>query len=179
MEMESYQVRLAKNEDLEKVLSLYRQASLFLKKHNVDQWQNGYPNQQTFFEDLEKESLYILCNDVEIIGVASILSENDNNYDEIYDGKWLQEGPYVCIHRITVDTMYKGVGNAKLFIDKAVELATKLGYASIRIDTHPDNIAMRKFLKRQGFTKCGTIYLETSDLRIGYEKLLEESHEVE
>lgn len=170
MEMETYQIRQATEEDLKEVLELYRQAAEFLKEHNVDQWQNGYPNQQTFFDDLDKESVYVLCNEEKVIGVATILDEIDHNYDVIDEGQWLQDGPYVCIHRITVDNSFKGAGLANLFIEKSIDIANEKGYASIRIDTHPDNLTMRKFLKRQGFTKCGNIYLETKELRLGYEK---------
>lgn len=172
MEMETHQIRLAQSEDLEKVSMLYNQASLFLKQHNIDQWQNGYPNERTFADDLSKDSLYVLIHDTDIIGVATILDEVDHNYDVIHEGQWLQEGLYICIHRITVDNPYKGLGLAKLFIDKAVELAINRGFSSIRIDTHPDNQVMRKFLKRQGFMNCGSIYLENKDLRIGYEKII-------
>ncbi len=170
--METHQIRRATKEDLEEVLQLYRQAAEFLKKHNVDQWQNGYPNQQTFFDDLTKESIHVLCNKERVIGVATILDEIDHNYDVIEKGQWLQDGPYVCIHRITVDNSFKGAGHAKLFIEKSIDIANAKGYASIRIDTHPNNSIMRKFLKRQGFIKCGNIYLETNELRLGYEKII-------
>ena len=42
---------------------------------------------------------------------------------------------------------------------------------SIRVDTHNDNILMRKVLDRLGFSLCGTIYLENGDPRIAYERV--------
>ena len=41
----------------------------------------------------------------------------------------------------------------------------------LRIDTHEDNLVMQHVLEKNGFTKCGIIYLESGDPRLAYEKL--------
>ena len=43
----------------------------------------------------------------------------------------------------------------------------------LRIDTHHDNKVMQHVIEKNGFTRCGTIYLltENGDPRIAYEKL--------
>ena len=40
----------------------------------------------------------------------------------------------------------------------------------IRIDTHHQNLSMRKFLSKLGYHACGTVYLENGDKRIAYQK---------
>ena len=52
-----------------------------------------------------------------------------------------------------------------------------LSYASrqcpyIRIDTHRDNVIMRHLLEKHGFRESGTIYIETGDERLAFERML-------
>ena len=42
----------------------------------------------------------------------------------------------------------------------------------IKIDTHRDNKSMQRFLEKQGFTRCGIVYLKDNSERIGFEKLI-------
>lgn len=38
--------------DEEAVLALYREAQAFLAAQGIDQWQDGYPNRETFLADV-------------------------------------------------------------------------------------------------------------------------------
>ncbi len=42
---------------------------------------------------------------------------------------------------------------------------------NIRIDTHKNNIPMQNLLRKNGYTRCGIIYLENGDERIAYQKV--------
>ena len=42
----------------------------------------------------------------------------------------------------------------------------------ISIDTHKDNLIMQKFLSKNGFDRCGIIYVEDGTERIAYQKLV-------
>ena len=48
-------------------------------------------------------------------------------------------------------------------------LENKIGY--IRIDTHEDNYVMQNALAKQGFRRCGIIYVEDGTTRIAYDRL--------
>ena len=41
---------------------------------------------------------------------------------------------------------------------------------NLRIDTHEKNIPMQRCLAKNGFARCGIIYLEDGDPRIAYQK---------
>jgi RimJ/RimL family protein N-acetyltransferase len=43
---------------------------------------------------------------------------------------------------------------------------------NIRIDTHRDNAIMQHLLEKNGFVKCGIIYVEDGSPRIAYQKRL-------
>ncbi|WP_159436164.1 hypothetical protein [Anaerosalibacter sp. Marseille-P3206] len=40
------------------------------------------------------------------------------------------------------------------------------------VESHKENIPMQNFLKKAGFQYCGIIYLENSDKRIAFEKII-------
>lgn len=40
-----------------------------------------------------------------------------------------------------------------------------------RVDTHGDNVIMRRCIERAGFVYCGIIYLLNGDPRLAYQKL--------
>lgn len=46
------------------------------------------------------------------------------------------------------------------------------GLDAVRIDTHRDNHAMQRLLLRNGYVRCGIIYLESGSERIALEKCL-------
>ncbi len=45
------------------------------------------------------------------------------------------------------------------------------GIHSIKIDTHQENLPMRRFLEKNAFQYCGIIYLENGDERMAFERL--------
>lgn len=65
---------------------------------------------------------------------------------------------------------YKGLRLSSTILDNAKALALKNSIHSIKIDTHKDNKAMQRVLKKNNFTYCGIIYLEDNSERIAFEK---------
>ena len=42
--------------------------------------------------------------------------------------------------------------------------------SNIRVDTHADNKTMQRLIEKNGFTKCGTIYVKNGTARIAYQR---------
>ena len=79
------------------------------------------------------------------------------------EGAWLDDKHYGTIHRIASD------GKVKRLFDKCVEFC-KCTTLNLRVDTHNDNYPMQKAIERNGFVKCGTIYmLHDGSPRIAYQ----------
>ena len=166
------QVRLSTVEDLSEITEIVDEAKAYLGSQGIDQWQNGYPNEDSFRNDINNKVNYVLVNDHNVYGTASIIPGLEPTYLKIYKGEWLTKGPYLTIHRIAIRSDHKGQHLAKYFFEYAIKLAKNLSYVSIRIDTHPDNKAMLNLLSDRGFQKTGTIYLENGDLRLAYELII-------
>ncbi|MBR2577641.1 MAG: hypothetical protein IKE38_01800, partial [Erysipelotrichaceae bacterium] len=92
----------------------------------------------------------------------------EETYDVIHEGSWIADVPYVAVHRIAVDNEYKGKGVAEMIFEEL-----KKEYDDIRVDTHEDNLNMRKCLANNGFEYRGIIYLsrssESDNKRLAYE----------
>ena len=66
------------------------------------------------------------------------------------DGRWLDDDPYVTIHRIASSGVERG--SARRCLMWAVSTC-----ANVRVDTHRRNSAMLHILESLGFTRCGVI----------------------
>ena len=162
-------LRLTTTNDLNAVMTIINQAKKYFKEQGINQWQDGYPNENSIINDIDHQEAYVLEINGEIVATAMISKALEPNYNYI-DGKWLQNANYITVHRIAIRNDQKGNGLAKIIMDEAAKLYPKL--PSIRIDTHDDNLSMQHFLTKYGFTHCGTIYLENKETRRGYEKIL-------
>lgn len=159
-------------EDIECVVKLYNQASAYFKENNIDQWQNNYPNKQSLINDIEKGFSFVLEQENTICASMACIPEKDMDYDTIYEGSWLNDEPYLTIHRIVVDNKAKNTGVAHQMMQEAISYAKKLNIDNIRIDTHQDNKAMLRFLEKEGFVYCGVVYIHGVSKRLAFQKEL-------
>ena len=161
----SYQIRHATTEDLPEILQIYAQAREFMRKSgNPHQWAGNHPKEEILRQDIAAQKLHVCVENEQILGVFYYNQGIDPTYLQILCGNWLNDEPYGVIHRIAVGVHGKGV--AAFCFQWALEQCPQL-----RIDTHEDNIPMQKSLTKQGFTKCGIIYLQNGDERIAYHKV--------
>ena len=130
---------------------------------NASQWGNGHPSETLLREDIAQQRLYLCVENEAILGVFCYFFGDDPTYAYVEGGTWLNEAPYGVIHRIAVDVHGKGV--AKFCFDYAFSRCQNL-----KIDTHADNLPMQSALNKNGFIRCGTIYLANGDPRIAYQK---------
>lgn len=165
--------RNSKVEDLEYILNILEEAKIFLKNNGVDQWQNGYPNKEVILNDIKHNESYVLEYENEIIGTTVLSFRGDNNYNKIYEGKWITEKEkYAVIHRIAIKKD-SGIKNIGINIMKHIEnKCIDSNIYSIKIDTHENNKNMQNLLKKLNYKYCGIIYLEDGNKRIAFEKLL-------
>lgn len=163
-------IRHTNMSDLPIVMDFIHQAQNYFKEHGIDQWQDGYPNNESILLDIEKNHSYVL-EDHGIIASMYFAIEDDPCYKEI-DGQWLTHTAYAIIHRIVVSEKHKGKNIASYLLQYAIDQCTHKNIQSIRIDTHQDNLSMQKFLSKHGFEYCGIITLESGAKRLAFEKIL-------
>lgn len=153
-------LRLSTEADLPQIMAIIAQAQAYLASRGVDQWQDGYPDEETMREDIRLRRGYVLADGDSVQGIATIVFDGESSYARIYDGAWRTPEPYACIHRIAVNADARGTGAADALMRGAEDTIRRQGMTGVRIDTHRDNVVMQRMLARNGYSVCGVIYLE-------------------
>ena len=162
-------IRKTTMRDLARVMEIYAYARKFMAQHgNPNQWgPTCWPPEDLIRRDITEGSSYVCENDTGVIlGTFFFVQGTDiePTYREITDGAWLDDSPYGVVHRIASDGSAKGVG--AFCLNWAFEQCGHL-----RIDTHGDNTVMQNLVRKLGFVRCGTIYVEEDDdPRMAFEK---------
>ena len=164
-------IRHANKTDLIDIMVIIEKSKIYMKENKINQWNENYPNEDVFLTDLKENRLYVADIDGKVIGMAVLVLDGDADYKNI-NGKWLSAGKYGVIHRIAVNPDYKSQNVAKNLLDFFENKLKELNYDSIRVDTHKDNKSMLRFIEKNGFQKCGIVYIRKTDERIAFEKLL-------
>lgn len=156
-----YSIRNAELADLKRIEEIYQYARDFMEKNgNPKQWGKTEPPVDVLIQDIERRHLFVVEALDQIHGVFYFYVGEDPTYGYI-EGKWCSDAPYGTIHRIAGD----GSGG---ILKTAVAFAkTKINH--LRIDTHEDNHIMQRAILRQGFHRCGIIYVADGTPRIAYE----------
>jgi len=152
------------------IWEILQQAIEQRRQDGSEQWQNGYPNQQTVYDDITSGYGYVLTNDNLIIAYAAIIFGVEPAYNEIV-GQWLTNGDYVAVHRIATSNAVKGQGVATKLFKLLETLAIGHNVFSIKVDTNFDNIPMLKLLERLEYSYCGEIFFGGAP-RKAFEKVL-------
>ncbi|MGL4362879.1 MAG: GNAT family N-acetyltransferase [Cellulosilyticaceae bacterium] len=165
-------VRKANDSDKQSIVAIIEEAKKLLKSKNIDQWQNGYPNEEIIEEDIKSSKLYVIEEDNKVIATLTMSYNDEKTYDSIYEGQWQYNDYYGVCHRVAVKDGYRSKNVATSFFEKIHDIAKKEGAISMRIDTHPQNLSMQKTLNKIGYKYCGIIFVKDNDMRWAYEKLL-------
>lgn len=144
-------IRTANKNDLSSILSIVEEAKSIMKQDNNDQWDEYYPLEEHFEQDIEKETLFVLEEDSKIYAFIVIDQQQSEWYDEI---EWPvnRNGAYV-IHRLAGSSEYKGA--ATQLFDFAVNMALEHQIHVLITDTFALNKRAQGLFEKFGFTKVG------------------------
>ncbi|MCR8967956.1 GNAT family N-acetyltransferase [Streptococcus zalophi] len=160
-------IRLAFPNEIKDIMAIMAEAKTFLAKSGSNQWQNGYPDEETIIEDILKGQGYVILVDDLIAGYAAVIEGKEPAYEAIYDGKWLnQNQDYITFHRVAVAQSYRGQQIAQTLLEGLVE-----GFEAIdfRCDTHEKNKIMQHILDKLGFSYQGKVPIDGE--RLAYQKI--------
>ena len=90
-----------------------------MKESGIPQWDTSYPRYDHYYKDIQSDGLIKYVVNGEILGVMTILPEDDPPYKTI--DSWLREKSIV-LHRILVHPLHRKKGIAKIFLDYAFEI---------------------------------------------------------
>ena len=162
--------------DIPAVFTIIHQAQNYLKSQQIDQWQNGYPNEHSLAADIDHEYSYVMEENGTIVGTLALIFDPEPTYARIYEGNWKTgHTSYATLHRVAVADQWKGNSIAGKMLAEVEHICHLHHVDSIRMDTHRENISMQRMMQKNGFTYCGIIYLEDGAERLAFERKMNNS----
>lgn len=174
-------LRRAQLQDLPAIMKIIDDAKELLKKNGSPQWQNGYPNQENFTQDIAMQTNWILINDNKVVATATLQLTPEPTYRNITQGQWQQpDEPYATIHRVAISSNYRGQGLSKLLFSNLLTVGQMQGIKNFRVDTHRSNKAMQHIAENFNFKKRGIIKVndQNDPERLAYELNLGSHHKL-
>ena len=150
-------IRNANIHDLNHVMKIIKECTKHMISNNIFQWNDKYPNMETFRQDIINGYLYVLMSSVkEIIGCVSITYEMDDFYRKI---DWISPtAKNIYVHRLAVHPNHQGQGHAKKIMKFIENEGIKNMCESIRLDTFSMNKKNNALYNKIGYKKLGHIY---------------------
>jgi N-acetylglutamate synthase-like GNAT family acetyltransferase len=94
-------IRKAAKKDLSRIIEITKSCAAFMISQNIFQWNEHYPNIETFENDVQNENLYVLELNQKIIGCIVISSFMDDFYSKV---KWTTPNDKnLYLHRLAID----------------------------------------------------------------------------
>ena len=174
-------LRRAQLQDLTAIMKIIDDAKELLKKNGSPQWQNGYPDQETFTQDIVMQTNWILINDNKVVATTTLQLTPEPTYRNITQGQWQQpDEPYATIHRVAISSNYRGQGLSKLLFSNLLTVGQMQGIKNFRVDTHRSNKAMQHIAENFNFKKRGIIKVndQNDPERLAYELNLGSHHKL-
>ena len=158
------EIRQASIKDIESLMEIYDFARNAMQQMgNTNQWINGYPARDVIVNAIENKKQYICLNGADIVGTFYFAIEEDVTYHTIYEGEWLNNESYGVIHRLASNGQVRGIG--RFCLDWCFNQC-----GNIRVDTHHDNLIMQHLFLKNGYQKCGIIFVNNGTARIAFQK---------
>lgn len=154
------EMRTARAEDIDRIMEVYAAAQDYMiASGNPTQWRRTNPARELIEDDVAAGRCRVLTEGGEIHAVAAICGE-DPAYPGIV-GKWLNDEPYIAIHRIASDGRVRGV--FRFVADECKRISD-----NVRVDTHENNRKMRENIAACGFVHCGTVFMADGSPRLAF-----------
>ncbi len=170
MAMSKYRVINATVNDILWIMQAIELCRPILASQQSDQWQGKEPSLKTIQNDVKQKQFYLLKNRNQSIGGAALLSKDDA-YDHLMSGSWLNQDPYIVIHRFFVHPTFHGQKLGKVLLTCIEDLVWASGTQNIRLDTHERNAPMRGLLKSLNYVEVGRVNLPQAGERLVYHKV--------
>jgi hypothetical protein len=169
-------LKKANSTEIEEIMSVIKDGKEFLKQQGINQWQHGLPGCSDVENDIKQETSYVYELDGKIVATA-MLNTYDADYEK-YLTIWTKCNNYLVIHRLAVKKEYRSQGIGHKFMNDIILFAKENSVEYIRIDTHKDNVIMRKYLSKNNFKELDEIKLSIKNSlddkeRIAYELKIE------
>jgi len=163
-------IRKAVLEDLKEIMEIIKQTIVEMHSYNNLQWDDNYPQEEDFINDIQKQDLFVIEKEGKLAGFVCINKVEPIEYSKL---KWTLNESTMIVHRMSVYQAYRrnGIGTELMkFTDK---LASKNNVRYLKTDTYSINPKMNALFIRCGYKFVGEIsFLGKIKPFYCYEKIL-------
>jgi GNAT superfamily N-acetyltransferase len=121
-------IRLAEKKDIDRIMQIIADARESIGRLGIDQWQYGYPTRDIVKEDVLLERGFVVLDGDKICATFALMLHGEPTYKKIYCGAWLSDAEYLALHRIAIESSYRGKGVAEEIIEFLFTGLTKITY---------------------------------------------------
>jgi GNAT superfamily N-acetyltransferase len=137
-------------------MALVRRVIPMMQADGIFQWDDTYPAEQDFADDIKLGQLWVAEQDGTLAGVVAITTDQYPEYAQA--GLDISEEAMVA-HRLAVDPACRGTGVAVALMQQVETVARAKGVSVLRVDTNTQNPATQRLLPKLGYTLAGEIGL--------------------
>ena len=149
--------RKATTTDIKAIMTMIKAVVPLMIASGNNQWDDAYPNEAVFEQDVMLGQLWIAEIDGEIAGVAAITTAQEPEYAQV---GWDINQKAIVIHRLAVNPKFQGKGVAVSLMQQAEKVAIQNQIDCLRVDTNSMNKATQKLFPKLGYVFVGEITLE-------------------
>lgn len=162
--------RMAENADMKEIMTLVQQATFAMEAGGIHQWDERYPMEEDFLEDLSQGNLYVGVKEAQIAVIFTLNSFCDEEYVK---GTWMYpEEEFCVIHRLCVHPKFQNQGIAKRTLQYIEELLLDRGIQCVRLDVFRENPYAVNLYLHQGYSKVGQVTWRKGDFYLMEKKLV-------
>jgi Sortase and related acyltransferases len=145
-------IRQADFSDLEAIMKIVEAVRQEMHIQGNEQWDENYPRETDFLNDIQKKELYVNETDGLISGFLCINYIEPEEYARI---KWSSNQTPMILHRMAVGTEFRNRGIALMLLQFAEQLAQNNGVYYLRSDTNSSNLKMNALFQKTGYVFVG------------------------
>jgi len=150
------QFRLARKEDLSRLLDMYREIRTEMDRNGITIWDDYYPF-QLLKDDINKERLYLLEREGDFL---SVLAMTDSNPGE-RAVEWADSnGKAAYIERFGTNVKYRRKGIGYAMLQYAMTEAQEKGFNYLRLFSAAQNDPAMRLYKKAGFNQMSGEFLD-------------------
>tara|TARA_R100000750_G_scaffold52641_1_gene37869 strand:- start:343 stop:861 length:519 start_codon:yes stop_codon:yes gene_type:complete len=145
------EIRQARTEDVSSLMAIKWKVIAHLLESGINQWDEIYPAEADFQQDVYEQTLYVLESSERIVGGFCL---NEVELEGYETADWQAES-FLVIHRLLIDPDYQCSGYGRQLMQFADQQAFSLGKNSIRLDCFTGNPTAISFYQKLGYQRRG------------------------
>jgi len=148
-------IRLANESDIDGIVVLFKACIKALDDKQIYQWDDGYPNRDTFSENIQRKHQFVFEDGDLLVGAVCL---NEDQALEYKDVSWSTvDGKDLVVHALAINPNHQGRGYGQRILEECETYAKTNGYDVIRLDAFSENPIARRFYEKNDYKHVGEV----------------------